>query len=950
MKETERYLSSMLKHFDGKESDTNWEAREQAIARLREIVHSANTSEEKASLARSMRSYGDAIGQSAHSLRTTLALEALALIGDIGTDLGYDLDPHTANTFLLHILRLASTPKRIIATRSMEVCTTFLSNTPYRHRTLQRITEIMDAKNIQGRHYAANYLKTMLVAHDGVMERSGGLDLAEKAVKKGLSDASPIVREACRQAFIVMQQHWPGRASRLAQSLDFTVQKSLYKTSTNPALNRSSTVRSSLSSCSSFSSSYSLASTASSSSSASSVSSASRPIPRSRLFSQPSVRTAPSNLLGSQKPLTPSPSQSTPFSQVIDSPKSTTATSLPRKRMHEEEMYDIKTKTQRHQNDLGDGSSIQLRHSNSSQLAVAALLQMLRSCDTGSNCRAIRRLSERLKHASLCVYDPSVALPDNVPSTTDLQPIFVGYLSRDTDDISFWKLLMSWDCVVGVYTRVLELEQYLPALILAKNRTPGGTASIAKEYRMGLQRLQLYLNQYDPQLPKHLLALLIAHVNSDDPRDNTLALYVARWLDGILCEYVGLGSDDDEGQDDYKEMKEGSDYYLEQDGEPAYPWFDDEVNIRAAMSETVSVLERISEDDKSGLGHILHTLIGRLRLSNERVFEIFSERFEVAIRRLPRRGGYTLTMEDFDFMPDEEEGMESSGATQDFSKMDLGVDRKVRDALGGAQQVADLEILPPQNIRDTLLQSLQERPTVATFKTWSRLSDEAPAADNDDRSSNFLLWTESLNSASSSGPFILVLEGIMTALLSEQDEDAAIKTVHLIKRLIQNQLGVLKYYEEATSKDNISSSISYLLAEALLITAASRSIKLSSVAEATFTKLLSALSDKQKLQIIWDLLREWLENNDRKSAVQILFTYLAKLVPMVEKPLLESTLASDVLIQGCNHSAITVRRACVKAIVGVHGVLGDEYIQTYLSPSLRIDQLNLLRYFIDSRS
>ena len=64
MKETERYLSSMLKHFDGKESEANWEAREQTITRLREFVQSTNTPEEKSSIARWIRSYGDGIGQS----------------------------------------------------------------------------------------------------------------------------------------------------------------------------------------------------------------------------------------------------------------------------------------------------------------------------------------------------------------------------------------------------------------------------------------------------------------------------------------------------------------------------------------------------------------------------------------------------------------------------------------------------------------------------------------------------------------------------------------------------------------------------------------------------------------------------------------------------------------------------------------------------------------------
>ncbi|KAI9498591.1 hypothetical protein BDB00DRAFT_783732 [Zychaea mexicana] len=80
MKDTERYLSSMLKHFDGKESDTNWEAREQTIAHIREIVQTTNTPDEKQSLARLLRSYVDALTQSVHSLRSTVALSALGLI------------------------------------------------------------------------------------------------------------------------------------------------------------------------------------------------------------------------------------------------------------------------------------------------------------------------------------------------------------------------------------------------------------------------------------------------------------------------------------------------------------------------------------------------------------------------------------------------------------------------------------------------------------------------------------------------------------------------------------------------------------------------------------------------------------------------------------------------------------------------------------------------------
>ena len=98
----------------------------------------------------------------------------------------------------------------------MDACTSYLSNIPYRNRIMQQITESMGEKNIQLRHHATIYLKTVLETHaSGVaIEKSGGLDLAEKAIKKALSDASPMVRESCRQVFSVLQAYWPGRASR----------------------------------------------------------------------------------------------------------------------------------------------------------------------------------------------------------------------------------------------------------------------------------------------------------------------------------------------------------------------------------------------------------------------------------------------------------------------------------------------------------------------------------------------------------------------------------------------------------------------------------------------------------------------------------------------------------------------------------------------------------------
>lgn len=69
---------------------------------------------------------------------------------------------------------------------------------------------------MQTRQFAATYVKTILNTHGNnpVLEKSGGLDMIESCLIKGLSDAAPIVRDICRQIFRDVQERWPARAQK----------------------------------------------------------------------------------------------------------------------------------------------------------------------------------------------------------------------------------------------------------------------------------------------------------------------------------------------------------------------------------------------------------------------------------------------------------------------------------------------------------------------------------------------------------------------------------------------------------------------------------------------------------------------------------------------------------------------------------------------------------------
>lgn len=61
------------------------------------------------------------------------------------------------------------------------------------------------------------------------------------------------------------------------------------------------------------------------------------------------------------------------------------------------------------------------------------------------------------------------------------------------------------------------------------------------------------------------------------------------------------------------------------------------------------------------------------------------------------------------------------------------------------------------------------------------------------------------------------------------------------------------------------------------------------------------------------------------------------------------TLLKTFLLQGHNHSNVSVRKSCLQATIGIHKVLGDSYIHTYLS-MLRTDQMKLLRLYLPKKN
>jgi hypothetical protein len=289
---------------------------------------------------------------------------------------------------------------------------------------------------------------------------------------------------------------------------------------------------------------------------------------------------------------------------------------------------------------------------------------MLRSNDNAMKCRGIRNLVEKLRH---CPYDPhNDSLPSSVPSKTDLASIFIDYLTSQRSDRLVHEALMSWDCLAAVFLRVLQFEHYADNVLW---HCHAGDAEEKAIYRRGLQKLKLLLAKSDPKLAERLLERLVQvdHEQHDAQKKDILCIGYLEWMDELVCDFVGLGS---EADSDLLADTGGANWSAMVSGESVGAlWFDDKNNAQRYLSELFPWLDRI--DDASPMCTALMTLVGRpgaMTKLSRRPFELDDLDSSLGTVRLEDFPSETLEGEDEDMMLMMDG---TTGATQDIANIQL---------------------------------------------------------------------------------------------------------------------------------------------------------------------------------------------------------------------------------------------------------------------------------------
>lgn len=213
-RELEDIFRDMHPFFEGKESEQNWLKREQSCTKLRRLNAGNAPSDFHDAFLAGIKALLDGILKAVNSLRTSLSKEGCSVVQEIARTAGPGLDP-MVELLLQNLIKLCGGTKKISSQQGNATVDIIISKVSYTNRIMQHIWMACQDKNVQPRTYATGWLKTLLkkeAHHKSHIEHTGGLELIEKCIKKGLADANPGVRENMRSTYWAFALMWPAKA------------------------------------------------------------------------------------------------------------------------------------------------------------------------------------------------------------------------------------------------------------------------------------------------------------------------------------------------------------------------------------------------------------------------------------------------------------------------------------------------------------------------------------------------------------------------------------------------------------------------------------------------------------------------------------------------------------------------------------------------------------------
>ncbi|KAL0075295.1 clasp N terminal-domain-containing protein [Phycomyces blakesleeanus] len=672
VKDLEAETLPMIQAYKDKETEYNWEAREKSALRLRGILRGNAPERFPDSLQAQMRQMVDGIIKGIESLRTSLVLQTLALVVDIGVYIGKSLDSYIFDHIFNCLLRCASVTRKIVALKAKSTTLSFLRHATYHPKIMNLLWLTMNEKNNQARLYGATYTKaalTSLLGRDpgrNYIDRSGATDLVEKIILKGIVDATLPVKEMCREIYVIFAENWKDRSEAMLRTLSPTLKKALEKakaaappslpsppqpptttTSRKIIATESKQIYSPNNSSSSLRTSSSIGShrnvsdvhdAVSPSSSSASTGSTGSLEPPDRMHHaarsvSPSLRSTSPHLTRVYNPASPAPSHL----QVLYPPPPT-----PTLRKTRAPVLTRKKST------IGQTTKRKL-----------SLLSMLNNEDLTIRCDGLLLLTKKLASFP---YNPrpnaaSILVESGTGVSLDGEHLkSIVWSMLDEDNVKLHETLSTWSSVAGIFLKLVPFDEYLPRLILDASVDENSLKTeddIAhwNSTKLALKRAKIYLKTQDVDLAEHVFENFLTHGVADtgrramgarkDPAKNSanrrkLMRSFLEWMDELVMPIIGLDPDE-EGDGDANEGPEtetGQDEWVGPEN-VASRWFESDIHVRHCLDKLFPL---VSTSAPGSMWHApLVSFVSHLRLVNQRLFEtIASTLDEQTITKISR--------------------------------------------------------------------------------------------------------------------------------------------------------------------------------------------------------------------------------------------------------------------------------------------------------------------------
>lgn len=202
---------------DEKTSDATWKKQYQPnLLRLRAITKGNVPKDYHSQYLDMVKILLPSIMKCVNSPRTVLSSLGCTLVQEMVATLKSDMDPHV-DYILSETINLCGSTRKIVSEDGSATVDVIFAYVSYSSRLLKHISHACESKNIQTRVCAARWLKTIILHYRLKIEQAHDLDFVIKYITKGLSDASPTVREETRSTFWIFARVWPQHATTMFQ-------------------------------------------------------------------------------------------------------------------------------------------------------------------------------------------------------------------------------------------------------------------------------------------------------------------------------------------------------------------------------------------------------------------------------------------------------------------------------------------------------------------------------------------------------------------------------------------------------------------------------------------------------------------------------------------------------------------------------------------------------------